>query len=80
MQHVLLGIRNPQKARFLLDFLKQLDFIEILQSHDENGKPAPSAGRLDNETLLNAPVLSHEEIESIEQVGKEFRNWKIDEF
>lgn len=80
MQHVLLGIRNPKKARFLLDFLKQLDFIEILQSHDDNGKQVPGVGQLDDDTLLNAPVLSREEIENIEQVGKEFRNWKIDEF
>lgn len=32
------------------------------------------------EVLLNAPILTEEEIKNIENVGKEFRNWKIEKF
>ncbi|MCP4155104.1 MAG: hypothetical protein GY757_45690 [bacterium] len=83
MQQVVLNIRNTEKAKFLLDFLRQLDFIEIKQVLEEKQRISHSikdeAEDL-SEILLNAPVLSSEEIENIERVGKEFGNWKIEEF
>jgi hypothetical protein len=78
MTRVILDIKNDEKGKYLLDFLKQIDFLEI----KENVRMRDSKGSKESleEALLNAPVLSEEEIQNIENVGKEFRNWKIDEF
>jgi hypothetical protein len=78
MTRVILDIKNDEKGKYLLDFLKQIDFLEIR----ENVRMRDSKGSKESleEALLNAPVLSEEEIQNIENVGKEFRNWKIDEF
>ena len=76
MSLVILDIKNNEKGKYLLDFLKQIDFLEIkkdLEEQDDNKKDI-------EEALLNAPVLTEEEIKNIENVGKEFRNWKIEEF
>lgn len=78
MTRVILDIKNDEKGKYLLDFLKQIDFLEV----KENVRMRDSKGSKESleEALLNAPVLSEEEIQNIENVGKEFRNWKIDEF
>jgi hypothetical protein len=78
MTRVILDIKNDEKGKYLLDFLKQIDFLEI----KENVRMRDSKGSKESleEALLNAPVLSEEEIQNIENVGKELRNWKIDEF
>lgn len=73
MSLVILDIKNNEKGKYLLDFLKQIDFLEIKENLEE---------QVDNkkdieEALLNAPVLTEDEIKNIEDVGKEFRNWKI---
>jgi hypothetical protein len=85
MQQVVLGIKNNKKARFLLDFLKQLDFVEVksvdgekIQLDDAGEKP--KSNKSFEDILLNAPVLSEQEIDNIEQIGKEISNWQIKEF
>lgn len=82
MPQVVLDIRNEKKAGFFLDWLRQLDFIEIkqvLKGKDQEIEEREERRRLDD-VILNAPVLSEEEIKNIERVGKEFRNWKIEQF
>lgn len=71
MQQVVLNIKNDEKAKFLLDFLRQLDFIEIKQvlKGKEKKKEVEDKQSL-RDVLLNAPVLSDEELESIEHIGK----------
>ncbi len=68
MSRVILDIKNNEKGKYLLDFLRQIDFLEIEENsgEQENGKKDIE------EMLLNAPVLTEEEIKNIENVGKEF--------
>ncbi len=85
MQQVVLKIRNAEKAKFLLDFLRQLDFVEIgTDAEDSKNRgrvhDQPAASGDEDDFLLNAPVLSSDEIDNIERIGKEFGNWKISEF
>ena len=82
MGQVLLDIKNEEKAKFLLDFLKQIDFVEIkrvFQKDDKERGGGKKERRL-ADVLLNAPVLSEEELDNIERVGREFGNWTINEF
>ncbi len=76
MSRVILDIKNNKKGKYLLDFLRQIDFLEIEEDSREQGGDKKDI----EEALLNAPVLTEEEIKNIENVGKEFRNWKIEEF
>jgi hypothetical protein len=81
MTRIIMDIKNEEKGKYLLDFLRQIDFLEIKENipitdNQDQVKDKKSF----EETLLNAPVLTEEEIQSIENVGKEFKNWKIDEF
>ena len=75
MSLVILDIKNDEKGKYLLDFLKQVDFLEIKDgvqitniSQDEDNKETLE------EVLLSAPVLSEEEIQNIENIGKEFNH------
>jgi len=78
MSRVVLDIKNNEKGKYLLDFLRQIDFLEI---KDEQGEQEQEDDKKDfEEVLLNAPILTEEEIKNIENVGQEFRNWKIEEF
>ena len=76
MSRVILDIKNNEKGKYLLDFLKQIDFLEIKETADEQEEDKKEI----EEVLLNAPTLTEEEIKNIEEVGKEFRKWKIEEF
>ncbi len=76
MSRVVLDIKNNEKGKYLLDFLRQIDFLEI---KDEKGEQEDDKKDFE-EVLLNAPILTEEEIKNIENVGKEFRNWNIEEF
>jgi len=76
MNRVVLDIKNNEKGKYLLDFLRQIDFLEI---RDDQGEQEYDKKDFE-EVLLNAPILTEEEIKNIENVGKEFRNWKIEEF
>jgi hypothetical protein len=76
MSRVVLDIKNNEKGKYLLDFLRQIDFLEI---KDDQGEQEDDKKDFE-EVLLNAPILTEEEIKNIENVGKEFRNWKIEEF
>ncbi len=82
MSVIMLNIKNDQKGKYLLDFLRQIDFLEIEEGSEITGIQEEKGD--DNETLeevlLSAPVLSEEEIRNIENIGKEFNNWKIGEF
>ncbi|NIM11944.1 MAG: hypothetical protein GTO45_07500 [Candidatus Aminicenantes bacterium] len=79
MTRVILDIKNDEKGKYLLDFLKQIDFLEIKENVPVTGSQGSKESL--EEVLLNAPVLSEEEIQNIENVvGKESRNWEIDEF
>ncbi|MCP4217749.1 MAG: hypothetical protein GY765_24120 [bacterium] len=79
MQQVVLGIKNAEKAKFLLDFLRQLDFVEIKQVLKGNSiSPTDAPGQ--DDFLLNAPALSPEELDNIERISKESGHWKIEEF
>ena len=81
MSRVVLDIKNDEKGKYLLDFLRQIDFLEIKEETENTTvkKQEEDENTLE-ETLLNAPVLSEEEIQNIENIGKEFNNWKIKEF
>jgi len=76
MSRVVLDIKNNGKGKYLLDFLRQIDFLEI---KDDQGEQEDDKKDFE-EVLLNAPILTEEEIKNIENVGKEFRNWNIEEF
>jgi hypothetical protein len=81
MTRVILDIKNDEKARYIVDFLRQIDFLEIKEDiyvADEQAREKDKKNL--DELFLNAPVLSEEEIQDIERVGKELRQWKIDEF
>jgi len=81
MGRVVLDIKDNEKGKYLLDFLKQIDFLEITEDIGSAEKMDRKGNRKNlEEALLNAPVLSEEEIQNVENVGKEFKNWKIDEF
>jgi len=81
MSLVMLDIKNDEKGKFLLDFLRQIDFLEIKEGPEIS---VVQQEEDDHESfegiLLNAPTLSEEEIQNIENIGKEINNWKIDEF
>jgi hypothetical protein len=81
MTRVILDIKNDEKGKYLLDFLRQIDFLQIMSSTAMTDRE-DQAGNEESfeEILLNAPVLTEEEIRSVENVGKEFKNWKIEEF
>jgi hypothetical protein len=72
MSRVVLDIKNHEKGKYLLDFLRQIDFLEI---KDEKGEQEDDKKDFE-EVLLNAPILTEEEIKNIENVGKEFRNYQ----
>jgi hypothetical protein len=81
MTRIIMDIKNEEKGKYLLAFLRQIDFLEIKENipitdNQDQVKDKKSFEK----TLLNAPVLTEEEIQSIENVGKEFKNWKINEF
>ena len=81
MGRVVIDIKDNEKGKYLLDFLRQIDFLEITEDIGN----ADVSDRKENkknleEVFLNAPVLSEEEIQNVENVGKEFKNWKTDEF
>jgi hypothetical protein len=76
MSRVVLDIKNNEKGKYLLDFLRQIDFLEI---KDDQGEQEDDKKNFE-EVLLNAPILTEDEIKNIENVGTEFRNWKIEEF
>ena len=81
MSRVILDIKNNQKGKYLLDFLRQVDFLEITEEDDDANSMEQTSDKVSIEDiLLNAPVLTEEEIKDIENIGKEFRNWKIEEF
>lgn len=80
MGQVLLDIKNERKAKFLLDFLEQIDFVEIKKVFQKDDKEKGKKKQKIADILLNAPVLSNEELDNIEKVGKEFGNWTINEF
>jgi hypothetical protein len=64
-----------------LDFLRQIDFLEIKEDIENTASKKQEENEKSlEETLLNAPILSEEEIQNIENIGKEFNNWKIKEF
>ena len=71
MSVVILDIKNDEKGKYLLDFLKQIDFLEI-----KYGKQMEDLMQVEEDTetfeevLLNAPILSEEEIQNIENIGK----------
>ena len=72
MSRVVLDIKNNEKGKYLLDFLRQIDFLEI-----KDEKVEQEGNKKDfEEVLLNAPILTEEEIKNIENVGKEFRNYQ----
>jgi hypothetical protein len=80
MSLVILDIKNDEKGKYLLDFLRQIDFLEIKKGPEiANIKKDEDDKETLEEILLNAPVLSEEEIQNIENIGKEFNNWKIKE-
>jgi hypothetical protein len=68
MSQIILDIKNNVKGKYLLDFLRQIDFVEIKEGLEEQAKDKKAF----EEALLNAPVLTDEEIQNIENVGKEF--------
>ena len=76
MQEMVIGIKNNQKAQILIEFLKQLDFIEIIESPDDGkdfthgSQDKTNSLQSPKKVLLNAPVLSRKEIKDIEQMGK----------
>lgn len=81
MSRVVLDIKNNEKGKYLLDFLRQVDFLEIKEEDDETNTTEQERDKKSVEdALLNAPVLTEEEIKNIENIGKEFKNWKIEEF
>ncbi len=81
MTRVILDIKNDEKGKYLLDFLRQIDFLEIRENvRIKDNRDRTGDKKTFEEILIDAPVLSEEEIQSIENVGKEFKNWKIDEF
>lgn len=82
MGQVVLDIKNEEKGKFLLDFLRQIDFIEIksLARERKVRKESPKAKTMADNALLNAPILSEEEIQNIEKVGQELNEWNIPKF
>ena len=80
MSRVILDIKNDEKGKYLLDFLRQIDFLEIKEDTENSASKKQEEEKSLEETFLNAPVLSEEEIQNIENIGKEFNNWKIKEF
>jgi len=78
MGQVLLEIKNEEKAKSFLDFLRQIDFIEIKEIIKKN--PTKKDKKDIEEYILNAPQLSEEELDDIENIGKEFKGWQINEF
>lgn len=76
MGRVVLDIKDNEKGKYLLDFLRQIDFLEITEGIGSPDRPDREENRNNfEEALLNAPVLSEEEILNVENVGKEFKNW-----
>jgi len=73
MSRVILDIKNNEKGKYLLDFLRQIDFLEIKEDTGEQEGDKKDI----EEVLLDAPILTEEEIKNIENVGKEFGKWKI---
>lgn len=69
MSMFLLDIKDDEKGRYLLDFLRQIDFLEIRKGEDIKGI---GQEKIDKESfeefLLKAPVLSDEEIKNIESI------------
>ena len=73
MSRVILDIKNNEKGKYLLDFLRQVDFLEIKDADDETSGTEQRGDKISVEdVLLNAPVLTEEEIKNIENVGKAF--------
>ncbi len=75
MGQVVLDIKNEEKGKFLLDFLRQIDFIEIkgLAKERKVRKESSKTKTMADNALLNAPILSEEEIQNIEKVGRELK-------
>jgi len=81
MSLVILDIKNEEKGKYLIDFLKQIDYLEIKENM-EIPNINEKSNKIDTleDVFLNAPILSEEEIRNIESIGKELNNWKIKEF
>ncbi len=75
MSRVVLDIKNNEKGKYLLDFLRQVDFLEIKEEDDDITTTEQERDKKSLEdALLNAPVLTEEEIKNIENIGNEFRS------
>jgi hypothetical protein len=53
--------------------------LEIKEDTEAKGMEQRRERESFEDILLNAPVLTEEKIKNIENVGKEFRNWKIED-
>ena len=76
MSVVILDIKNNEKGKYLLDFLRQIRFLEIKEDTGEQEDDKKDI----EELLLNAPTLTEEEIKNIENIGKRFSKWEIEAF
>ena len=66
MGQVILDVKNNEKGKYLLDFLKQIDFVEVKEGIDDIVSRGQDRDKKDLEdAFLNAPVLSEEEIQNI---------------
>ena len=69
MGQVILDVKNNEKGKYLLDFLKQVDFVEIKEGIEDVVSRGQNKDKKNLEdALLNAPVLSEEEIQNIENI------------
>jgi hypothetical protein len=72
MSLVILDIKNNEKGKYLLDFLRQIDFLEIKEGVSMTVMRQEEEEE-DNETfedvLMSAPVLSDEELQNIENIN-----------
>ncbi len=69
MSEFVMDIKDDKKGRYLLDFLRQIDFLEIREVKEIK---SIEQEKIDKESfeefLLKAPVLSDEEIQNIENI------------
>lgn len=77
MTQILLTIKDEQKGKALLDFLKKIDFIEINSRETEqiNNSNFNLKDKFMN-LLLNAPTWSEEDLEYYKEHSKSIRKWR----
>ena len=73
-------VKNRQVLIEVPDYFEEKEVEVIVLTAEPGAKHQQHDKKKFLEILRNGPTLSEEELQKIDEVKKEFRNWTLDEF